>query len=420
MDPVRENTLSLDQPKVSLRTPARTGLLTELTRRRIYSTLEGIREGCLKIVFDGKLSVFGNPSKSSGLEATIWVHDAEFFRGIGLRGSMGAGESYMDGLWSCDDLTAAVQIFAKNPHFLKTVDSGLGRSLMPLYRLMHRLKRNTRRGSRQNIAEHYDLGNEFFSLFLDKSMMYSCAYFDSEESTLGQASLAKMDQICTKLELGPTDHLIEIGTGWGGFAIHAASRFGCRVTTTTISEEQFRFAQGRVLKARLEDQVTVLQEDYRDLRGSYDKLVSIEMIEAVGHDFIGEYFRKCSDLLHTGGRGLIQAIIKSEEFFEGSKKSVDFIQRYIFPGSDIPSLTSIEDGLKEAPELRLSDLEDITRHYAETLRHWRIRFFDNVHEIKAMGFSERFIRMWDFYFSYCEGGFRERHIGDVQLLLEKA
>jgi len=405
---------------VSSRTPARRGLLTEFTRRRVYSVLEGIREGCLRLVFDGKLTVFGNPPKGSGLEATIRVHDAEFFRAIGLRGSMGAGESYMDGLWSCDDLTAAVQIFARNPHLIKSVDNGLGRSLMPIYRFLHRLKRNTRRGSRQNISGHYDLGNEFFSLFLDKSMIYSCAYFDSEETTLEQASMAKMDRICTKLELGPTDHLIEIGTGWGGFAIYAASRFGCRVTTTTISEEQFRFAEERVLKAGLEKQITILQQDYRDLQGSYDKLVSIEMIEAVGHDFLDEYFRKCSDLLHPGGRGLIQAIIKSEEFFEESKKSVDFIQRYIFPGSDIPSLTSIEDGLKEAPELRLSALEDITRHYAETLRLWRIRFFDNVQEIRAMGFSEQFIRMWDFYFSYCEGGFRERHIGDVQLLLQKA
>jgi cyclopropane-fatty-acyl-phospholipid synthase len=333
---------------------------------------------------------------------------------------MGAGESYMDGLWSCDDLTSAVQIFARNPHLLKTVDSGLGRSMMPVFRLIHRLKRNTRRRVRQNIAEHYDLGNEFFSLFLDKSMMYSCAYFESEESTLEQASLVKMDRICTKLKLVPTDHLIEIGTGWGGFAVHAASRFGCRVTTTTISEEQFRFARDRIHKAGLDNQVTVLQEDYRDLRGNYDKLVSIEMIEAVGHDFLGEYFRKCSNLLHPGGLGLIQAITKAEQFFEESKKSVDFIQRYIFPGSDIPSIMSIKEGLEEAPELRLSDLEDITRHYAETLRLWRMRFFDNVHEIKAMGFSEKFIRMWDFYFSYCEGGFREGHIGDVQLLLEKA
>jgi cyclopropane-fatty-acyl-phospholipid synthase len=333
---------------------------------------------------------------------------------------MGAGESYMDGLWSCDDLTAAVQIFAKNPHLLKTVDSGLGRSLMPLYRMLHRLKRNTRRGSRQNISEHYDLGNEFFSLFLDKSMMYSCAYFDTEESTLGQASLAKMDRICRKLELGPNDHLIEIGTGWGGFAIHAASRFGCRVTTTTISEEQFRSARDRIRKAGLDEQVTVLKTDYRDLRGNYDKLVSIEMIEAVGHDFLGEYFRKCSSLLHPGGLGLIQAIIKAEEFFEESKKSVDFIQRYIFPGSDIPSLTSIREGLKEAPELKLSDLEDMTSHYAETLRHWRMRFSDRLQEVRELGFSEKFIRMWDFYFSYCEGGFREKHIGDVQLLLEKA
>jgi cyclopropane-fatty-acyl-phospholipid synthase len=405
---------------MSSRTLVRSGLLTELTRRRVYSILEGITDGCLKIVFDGKLTVFGNPSKSSELESTIRVHDAEFFRAIALRGSMGAGESYMDGLWSCDDLTSAVQIFARNPHLLKTVDSGMGRSMMPVFRLIHRLKRNTRRRVRQNIAEHYDLGNEFFSLFLDQSMMYSCACFDSEESTLEQASLAKMDRICTKLKLGPTDHLIEIGTGWGGFAVHAASRFGCRVTTTTISGEQFRFARDRIRKAGLDEQVTVLQEDYRDLRGSYDKLVSIEMIEAVGHDFLGEYFRKCSSLLHPGGLGLIQAIIKAEEFFEESRKSVDFIQRYIFPGSDIPSIMSIKEGLEEAPEMKLSDLEDITQHYAETLRHWRMRFSDRLQEVRELGFSERFIRMWDFYFSYCEGGFREKHIGDIQLLLEKA
>lgn len=420
MNPVNQNVMSIGQPDVPSKASAAGGWLTEMARHRIFSILEGLSEVYLKVVQDGRQTVFGESSNSPELEATVWVHDPVFFKAIALRGSMGAGEAYMEGLWSCDDLTAVLQLFARNHNLLNSVDSGLGRSLVPIYRLLHRLRRNTRSGSRRNIAEHYDLSNDFFSLFLDERMMYSCAYFESDESTLGEASAAKIERICRKLKLGPQDHLIEIGSGWGGFAVYAASRFGCRVTTTTISEEQYWLAKERVCEAGLNRQVTVLLEDYRDLKGKFDKLVSIEMIEAVGRGFLGEYFRKCSDLIRGDGLGLIQAIVMSEEFYEDSKKSVDFIQRYIFPGSDIPSITGLKDALREASKLRLTETEDITHHYAETLRLWRLRFLDKLHDVRRMGFSDRFIRMWEFYFCYCEAGFRERHIGDIQLLLKKS
>ncbi|UCF39359.1 MAG: class I SAM-dependent methyltransferase [Acidobacteriota bacterium] len=397
-----------------------TSLARALVRRRIFDLLNQLEGGILRLVIDGDVKVFGRLDASDGLEATIFVHDERFFTAIAFRGSMGAGESYMDAYWTTDNLTALIQIIARNRRLMSSVDSGLARLVSPLYRLAHRLRRNSNRGSRRNIAEHYDLGNEFFSVFLDETMMYSAGFFESESSSLRQASVAKVERICQKLKLNPADHLIEIGTGWGYFAIHAARHYGCRVTTTTVSEEQYRWAVRRVKDAGLESRIEVLLQDYRDLRGSYDKLVSIEMIEAVGHEFLGVYFRKCSELLRPNGLGLIQAITMAEEFYERSRQSVDFIQRYIFPGSDIPSLSSLKDWIGRSEGLSLLGEEDLTAHYAETLKLWRERFLAGTSEIRSQGFPDRFLRMWDFYFSYCEGGFRERHIGDYQLLLSKA
>ena len=325
----------------------------------------------------------------------------------------------MSGFWSCDDLTALTRIITRNRDVLDGIETGLARLTIPLRKLFHFLHRNSKHGSRHNIAAHYDLGNDFFALFLDETMTYSCGIFEREDSTLQDASIAKIDRICQKLQLSPNDHMLEIGTGWGTFALHAARQYGCRVTTTTISQEQYEFALQRVHAAGLSDQITVLRQDYRDLKGQYDKLGSIEMIEAVGYAFYDTYFTCCSNLLKPNGIMLLQAIIIADQLYEQAKRSVDFIQRYIFPGSCIPSITTISQSLARATDMRLFHMEDITLHYAETLRHWRERFFANLNRVRALGYSEEFIRMWEFYLCYCEGGFRERVIGDVQMLLTK-
>jgi cyclopropane-fatty-acyl-phospholipid synthase len=284
---------------------------------------------------------------------------------------------------------------------------------------MHWLNRNSQAGSRRNIEAHYDLGNEMFELFLDPTMMYSCAYYPDSKASLDQAATAKLQRICEKLQLSETDHVVEIGTGWGGFAIYAATHFGCKVTTTTISKQQYEIARQRVIAAGLEDKVTLLMEDYRDLQGAYDKLVSIEMIEAVGPQYLETYFTKCSTLLKPDGIMLIQAITIQDQFYDQAIKSVDFIQRYIFPGGFIPSVTAISNAVKNATDTRLFQMEDIGPHYATTLRDWRKNFFNNIEQIKALGYSDQFIAMWEFYLCYCEGGFLERTLGTSHLVFVK-
>jgi cyclopropane-fatty-acyl-phospholipid synthase len=285
--------------------------------------------------------------------------------------------------------------------------------------LFHFLNKNTRRGSRENILVHYDLGDDFYKLFLDETLTYSCGIFETEDSSLKDASDAKYDRICQKLRLGGGDHVLEIGTGWGGFAIHAARHYDCRVTTTTISDNQHQLAAQRFADAGLTDKITLLKQDYRDLSGRFDKLVSIEMIEAVGHHFLDTFFRVCSERLKPDGIFLLQAITIRDQVFEKHKRSVDFIKRFIFPGSCIPSITAISRSIARATDLKLFHLEDITPHYARTLREWRRRFFDNIDAVRDLGFSEAFIRMWEYYLCYCEGGFAERYIGDVQMLFTK-
>jgi cyclopropane-fatty-acyl-phospholipid synthase len=266
---------------------------------------------------------------------------------------------------------------------------------------------------------HYDLGNDFYTLFLDETMTYSCAIFEQPESSLQEASEAKYDRICRKLQLAAGDRVVEIGTGWGGFAVHAARNYGVHVTTTTISDEQQQFAEQRIKAAGLEDRITLLKKDYRDLSGKFDKLVSIEMIEAVGHQYLPAFFRTCSRLLEDDGMMALQAITIGDQIFDRHKRSVDFIKRYIFPGSCIPSITAISTAIAKATDLRLVHLEDITLHYPRTLREWRRRFFANISRVEALGFSDTFVRMWEYYLCYCEGGFAERYIGDVQILFAK-
>jgi cyclopropane-fatty-acyl-phospholipid synthase len=410
----------LDLPRSTSRTPeARAGsLVNALARRTVLSLFGRIVDGSLTVVEGGARAVFGRPGDP--LSATLTIHDASAYRATLFGGSVGAGEAYMNGLWTCDDLVALARILARNLEALNAMDSGVtGFASRATELLMAATRRNTRSGSQKNIAHHYDLSNDFFRLFLDESMMYSSAIFEREETTLADAQKAKLDRICQKLALGPDDHVLEIGTGWGALAIHAARAYGCRVTTTTISREQHRLATERVRAACLDDRITVLLRDYRDLEGQYDKLVSIEMIEAVGHEYLDDYFRVCSERLAPNGTMLLQAITIADQHHERHRTSIDFIKEYIFPGSCLPSMTSMVGSATRATDLRLFDLEDLTPHYARTLHVWRERFLANADGVRSLGFDEAFLRMWDYYLAYCEGGFAERYLGCVHALFAK-
>jgi cyclopropane-fatty-acyl-phospholipid synthase len=397
----------------------RPAIIERFARRAVLARLAGIKRGRIVIEDGDERITFGEEISGADLRATIRITDQRFYSDLALGGSMGAGEAYMAGSWTTDDLTALVQIMIRNRDVMEGMDGGLARLASPARRLLHYFNRNTRAGSQRNIAAHYDLGNDFFELILDPTLMYSCAIFTRPDSTLEESAIAKVDRICRKLDLRADDQLLEIGTGWGGFAIHAAKNYGCRVTTTTISRAQHDYAIKKIAEQGLADRITVLFKDYRDLSGQFDKAVSIEMIEAVGHHFVDSYFHKCGELLKPDGVMLLQAITIADQYYGSAVRNVDFIKKYIFPGSFIPSVTSLCNSITRASDMRLFHLEDLTPNYAETLKNWRLRMFQNIERVRALGYPEEFIRMWDFYLSYCEGGFRERYIGDVQMLLTK-
>jgi len=392
--------------------------LEDILRRLVWRQLQTLQYGQL-VLEEGTRGLSFGCMEDSRLTATVRICDPRFYRQLVFGGSLGAAEAYIRGYWTCDDLVSLVRIFCRNSELSSGVERGAAGLLSPLRLALHRMRRNTTSGSRRNIAAHYDLGNNFFSLFLDETLAYSCAVFPQSESTLYQASIAKFDRICRKLDLQERDHVLEIGSGWGGFALHAATQYGCRVTTTTISRQQYEYTRERIEAAGLASRVNVLMEDYRKLRGSYDKLVSIEMIEAVGYRYFDTYFRTCSELLKPQGMMVLQSIIFPDQQYDQYRRSVDFIQRYIFPGGCLPSVGAICQSLGRATDFRLFHLEDITPHYAETLARWRKRFRANLDQVRRLGFSEEFIRTWEYYFCYCEGGFRERVIGDAQILLTK-
>ena len=390
-----------------------------MSRRFVHHRLKGLTTGRL-IISEGDDSwEFGSAKKDVENIAKIFVHDPRCYSEVAFGGTIGAGEAYMKGYWETDDLTGVIRILLRNRKLLNNMDTGLSRFSEPANKLFHWWNRNSKSGSRKNISAHYDLGNEFFRLWLDDSLMYSSAVFEDPLMTLEEASLAKMRKICEKLRLSSSDELLEIGAGWGSLAIYAAKKYGCRVTTTTISQEQYSFVLSRVKEEGLEDQVTVLNKDYRDLIGQFDKLVSIEMLEAIGHEFIDTYFEKCNELLKPNGRMLLQTITIDHSEYERAKKSVDFIQKYIFPGGCLSSVQVLTDSVTRVSNLFLHHLEEIGLDYAMTIQHWRQRMFERISDIRSLGYSEEFIRMWEFYFCYCEGGFIERAIGDVQLLLLK-
>lgn len=396
---------------------SRLPLAASLARSAVLDRLARLSDGRLHVT-DGRDTLqFGQAE--AGPPVTIRIDDPSAWTDIATGGSLGAAEAYMAGKWSVSDLPELVRLFLRNRPVLERLDGGLARLGAPLLRFAHWCHRNTRRGSRRNIRAHYDLGNELFELFLDPSMMYSSAVFPDAGATLDEASRHKLDLVCRKLQLGPGDHLLEIGTGWGGLAVHAARHYGCRVTTTTISSNQFEYAQARVREAGLESRVEVISTDYRDLTGQYDKLVSIEMIEAVGHRFLDGYFRVCSERLRPAGRMLLQAILIADRQHARARRSVDFIQKYIFPGGALPSLASILGSVAKATDLQLTGLQDIGYDYARTLSLWRERFMHRLRDVRKLGYPEEFIRMWEWYLAYCEGGFMERSITDVQLVFDK-
>lgn len=347
------------------------------------------------------------------------VHSPRAYGGLVARGTIGAAEAFLSGEWSCDDLVAFVRMLVRDREVLEGMEKGVARLAMPLFKLGQVVRSNTRTGSRANIAAHYDLGNALFALFLDQTLTYSSAWFHGDSQSLEEAQVQKLERVCAELGIRESDHVLEIGTGWGSFAMHAARTRGCRVTTTTISRAQHDEATARVRAAGLDDRVTVLLRDYRDLEGTFDKLVSIEMIEAVGHRFLPTYLRKCAALLAPHGKLLLQAITIQDQHYETALRRADFIQTHIFPGSFIPSLTAILGTATRFTDLRCESVFDLGRSYARTLQVWRERFLARLEEVRALGYDERFCRAWEYYLAYCEGGFRERFLSCAQIMMRK-
>ena len=396
-----------------------TGWLTRLARKLVHNQLSKIQTGEIVFRENHNEYYFGKVTEDFPVRVYIYVHHSSVYTDVAFGGSAGSGVAYMKGSWSCTDLLGLVRIFLRNRDVLDSMDYGFTRLKAPVHKLLHLLNRNTRAGSKKNISAHYDIGNDLFKLFLDETMMYSSAYYADPDMTLHQAAVAKLDLVCKKLDLQPQDHLLEIGTGWGGLAVHAATQYGCKVTTTTISDEQYRLALQKVSKYGLDDKITVLKQDYRDLDGQYDKLVSIEMIEAIGHQYMNTYFEKCCSLLKPDGIMLIQAITIKDQLYKSALKDVDFIKKYIFPGGFLPSIEAMSGAIAKYTDMKLYHLQDIGPHYARTLKDWRDRFFDKLEEIRSLGYPDEFIRLWEYYFCYCEGGFMERDIGTVQMLLTR-
>ncbi len=393
--------------------------LDSFARNALLKLLNKIELGHLTIEDQGEIFSFGEAKEKATLIAHISVNHESFYRHILFGGSIGAGEAYMFKIWWSPDLVQVIRVMALNMNVLQQLDSKWSSMFNFFCRVAHKLRPNTINKARENIAAHYDLGNNFFALFLDKTMLYSAAIYPHENASLEQASLHKMAHICKRLQLSEDDHLLEIGTGWGGMAIYATQQTGCRVTSVTISQEQFNYATAWVKREGLEDRVNILLQDYRLIEGKFDKLLSIEMIEAVGHEFYREYFTKCSGLLKADGLMLIQAITIQDQRFEYAHKNTDFIQQYIFPGGCLPSNVIIAKHINEDTDMQIIGLEDITLDYAKTLEHWRSAFFNNIAKVKDQGFDEVFIHMWDFYLCYCEGSFRERAISTAQFLFSK-
>lgn len=392
------------------------GWMDRLARRQVVRIFENLQRGTIELSDVSGSEVLGQPAD---LTVKMHVHNPTFFRHAVLGGSLSVAESYLRGDWDCDDLTSFFRVFVRNMDTTEQLDRGLSRMTKWVNRAYHAWHANSRQGSRRNIQAHYDLGNDFFRLMLDDTMAYSSGIFLTPTSSLHDSSIEKMDRICRKLELQPGDHLLEIGTGWGGFAIHAARNYGCRITTTTISQQQFDIARERISAAGLSDRITLVLQDYRDLTGQFDKLASVEMIEAVGYRYFDTFFRKCSELLKPEGSFVLQGIVMPDRRYSQYLKSVDFIQKYVFPGGCLPSMGAMIDSAARVSDFRFYHGEDFGPHYAQTLREWRKRFHGQLDQVHALGYSDRFVRLWNYYLSYCEAAFEERFIGVVQVQFDK-
>ncbi len=395
--------LSLAEP---LSTPRLPDVLLRAVRKTLLRTLNALTTGQLRIIEpDGQIEVVGAPGTPCH---DVRVHDRNVYAYLAFGGSTGAGQAWILGLWDAPDVVAVTRLLLRERDALAALDSGLLTWVTsPLYKAMEWRRRNTVEGSRRNIQAHYDLGNDFFKLFLDDSMTYSAGVFANEATTLAESQHAKYDLICRKLDLKPSDHVLEIGTGWGGLALHAATHFGARITTTTISEEQFALASQRVRDAGLDDRITVLKQDYRTLEGEFDKIISIEMIEAVGHEFLPTYFRQLERLLVPHGEAVIQAITIQDQYYDQMRRGTDFIREHVFPGGHLPCVREMLRVTAEHTQLRLFHLEDFGQDYARTLQHWRSAFLDALPQVRNLGYSEEFCRLWDFYLASCEAGFSE-------------
>ncbi len=387
-----------------------------MARRAGHAMLRQVTDGCLDVTENGNTTTFGSPA--SDLRASVEICDPAAWTTL-LWGSTGFAQGYIDGLWATDDPVGVVRIVARSMRPLDRMRKRWHPLLGSAQKVSRLVPRNTRDGARHNISAHYDLGNDLFASFLDDRLMYSSAYYPVPDVSLDEAQVAKLDRICRQLRLSPEDHLVEIGTGWGGMAIHAASEFGCRVTTTTISMEQREYALERVSQAGLSDRVEVLGRDYRDLRGKFSKLVSVEMIEAVGWQYFKTFFRKCSSLLEDDGLMALQAIVIDDELYELEKASKSFANTVVFPGGCLPSERVISELVTHETDMSVRWVDDITPHYSETLREWRQRFEAAWPSLRGHGYDERFRRMWTFYLAFSEGGFRERRIRDLQMVFAK-
>jgi len=396
---------------------ANLGVLDKICRNLMLSYLAKLQQGCIELVEDHDKQLLGDPQ--ADLRVTLTIVDPAFYQKLVLGGSVGAGESYIEGHWRTDNLTALVQIFARNMTLLDQLESGWARISKPALKLLNWRNRNSKAQSKKNISAHYDLGNSMYQLFLDQSMMYSSAIYPSAQSTLAEAQQHKLKLICDRLQLKASDHLMEIGTGWGSLAIFAAKNYGCRVTTTTISREQYDYAKTQIAAAGLEQQITLLFQDYRELTGQYDKLVSIEMIEAVGHEYLDGYFAKCSSLLKADGLMLLQAITIADQRYEFYRREVDFIKKFVFPGGCLPSMLRMTQAAAQHTDLVIRQVQDIGLDYARTLADWCSNFMAARDAVHQLGFDDRFVRLWHFYLCYCEGGFLERATSAVHLVLSK-
>ncbi|RUO22306.1 SAM-dependent methyltransferase [Aliidiomarina iranensis] len=392
--------------------------MERFAQKLMFRVLTHLRFGSLVIMHDKQIvAQFG----VEGAEpcAHIEIHHPRTYSKFVFNGDIGAGDAFIAGDWSSPNVTKVIELFAANLAVMDKLSKRLSWISWPLQMLSHLRRRNSKTRAKENIAAHYDLGNELYTRFLDERMQYSSAVYPTADTSLDAAQEEKLRRLCDMLDLQPDDHLVEIGTGWGGLAIYAAEHYGCHVTTTTISEEQYKYAQELVVKKGLEDKITLLKEDYRDLRGQFDKLVSVEMIEAVGAEYMATFFRKCNDLLKPGGSMVLQAITISDQRLERYNRNVDFIQKYIFPGGYLPSVELISRMFRRNTDMVVRELDDIGLHYARTLADWRTRFNRKFTELQAFNYDDRFYRMWNYYLCYCEGGFNQRSISAVQLKATK-